>query len=323
MEQEEEGNAITLLIEAHGEEDLDTRISVPFVELLSFVGRSGDLGDFGKINNTSLELHILEYLRKLYYDNEDFNNQSRVYNNDRLLSNKLRDLYRDALVGYTNGGFVRTQPISQRTFYFEPNSHENCRRCVEAGTGSLRCIPIRDVATQYCPVYGLIVVASSDTEDEHFTLPSARDNTIEELSKSNLHMSMSAANYWRSKIPSSYKQAQGLFDKMINDLYIELTELSIIFQSMGFTKIYILDPSCRSTDRSLTRFQKAAHSVIEQNKLSNKSNTFPVTFKQERHTDTVERVDRQGRKMLCEPYTGVCTLAGLYVGAQALGKGKS
>ena len=110
--------AITLLIEAHGEEDLDISINVPRVELLSFSGKTGELGDFGIVDDQSLELHILDFLRNLYLNKSTAANQAKVYQNNALTTG-LRTLYEeDAGKGYSNGGFVRTKPIRQRTFYF-------------------------------------------------------------------------------------------------------------------------------------------------------------------------------------------------------------
>ena len=263
--------SITLFLEAHGDEKLSTRVNVPRVKLLSFSGKPGELGDFGEINGVSLEIHILQFLRSLYSQND----QKTVYDNEELLRG-LRSLYTDkAGKGYTNGGFVRTTPKNQRNFYFQPNEHEDCRLCNDLPVTDpfyrQICLPIRDSKTKLCPVYGLIVVASSDEDDSQFTLirDNIIDDSIESLSSSNLHMSLSAQKYWYSKIDKvKFPIAAGMFTKMINDKNVSLTELSQIFQAMGYTDIYILDPSCRdtrdtSTNTKTSTFKTAALSVME------------------------------------------------------------
>lgn len=252
--------AITLLIEAHGDEDLDIEVNVPRVNLLSFSGKPGELGNFGMIGDKSLELYILRFLRHMYLDKSNAEQQKRVYENDAL-TDGLRSLFETAGKPYPGGGFVRTYPVRQRTFYFKPNRHEDCRRCkrvkkfIEYTDGTTDtnpvyakvCIPNRKLTSRDCPVYGLIVVASSEEVDKQFTLERTEGEDVVPLSSSNLHMNNSAMLYWSQKIDKSrFPKASLAFKHMIENRNISLTELSKIFEAMGYTDIYIIDPTCRA-----------------------------------------------------------------------------
>jgi hypothetical protein len=272
--------AITLLIEAHGDEDLDIKVNVPRVNLLSFSGKPGVLGDFGMLNDQSLELFILRLLRNLYKDKSTAKQQETVYYGNNKLPDRLRALYEAAGKRYPEGGFVRTYPVRQRTFYFSPNKHEDCRRCkrvkklVKYTDGTMGpnpvyskvCIPNRKLTSRDCPVYGLIVVSSSDPDDKEFTLEGREGDEIGELSSSNLHMNNGAQVHWSQKINKLlFPKASLAFKHMIENRNISLTQLSKIFEAMGYTDIYILDPSCRDVkqnkDTPLEKVQAGAQVI--------------------------------------------------------------
>lgn len=354
--------SITLLIEAHGEEDLDIAVNVPRVELLSFSGKTGQLGDFGIVDDQSLELHILDFLRNLYLNKSTAANQAKVYQNNALTTG-LRTLYEeDAGKGYSNGGFVRTKPIRQRTFYFSPNKHEDCRRCrkadkyIEYADGTKEpnpeyakvCLPNRKLAANLCPVYGLVVVASSDPSDRPFTLESADGDGIRELSISNLHMNSGSQLHWFQKIDQAkFPQASLAFQHMIQNRNISLTQLSKIFEAMGYTDIYVLDPSCRDTTKLGTakeplKLQAAVYSVLEQKRgrgLASISDAVtyatPLPSREEPNPEVIDEttdmeidngngtrttVDSQGRTWSCD-INGVCALIGAATGALAVKAG--
>jgi hypothetical protein len=350
--------AITLLIEAHGEEDLDIAVNVPRVELLSFSGKTGELGDFGIVDDQSLELHILDFLRNLYLNKSTAANQAKVYQNNDLTTG-LRTLYEeDAGKGYSNGGFVRTKPIRQRTFYFSPNKHEDCRRCRKAdkyikykdGTKEPNpeyakvCLPNRKLAANLCPVYGLVVVTSSDKTDKPFTLESAVGTGVGPLSISNLHMNSGAQRHWFQKIDQArFPQASIAFQHMIQNRNISLTQLSKIFEAMGYTDIYVLDPSCRDTTKLGTvsepiPLQAAVYSVMEQKRgrgVASISDAVtyarPLPSRAEPNPKVIDettdmeidngngpqtKVDSQGRTWSCD-INGACVLIGAATGALA------
>jgi len=352
--------SITLLLEAHGDEDLDIAVNVPRINLLSFSGKTGQLGDFGIVDDESLELHILNFLRNLYSNNSTPAKQRDIYNGD-ILVHELRRLYEEeAGKGYPNGGFVRTKPIRQRTFYFSPNKHEDCRRCRKAdkyieykdGTKEPNpeyakvCLPNRKLAANLCPVYGLVVVASSDKADKQFTLEGAVGNGVRPLSVSNLHMNNGAQRYWFQKIDQArFPQASIAFQHMIHNRNISLTQLSKIFEAMGYTDIYALDPSCRDatqgdTRQEPTRFQAAAISVLEQKRgrgldAISDAVTYarPLPSSEEPNPEVIDettdmdidngvqtKVDNEGRMWSCD-INGACALIGAATGALALKAG--
>jgi hypothetical protein len=297
MSKKAKTKAITLLIEAHGDEILDIEINVPYVHLLSFSGRMGQLGDFGKVGDESLELHILESLRNLYLGKSSAQQQSNVYNGDKLRA-QLRTLYEEkAGKGYPSGGFFKTNPVRERTFYFKPNRHEDCRRCrkakklVEYSDGSMGpnpeyarvCVPNRKISSRDCPVYGLIVVASSDPDDKQFTLEGETGEGFDALSSANLHMNGGAELHWFQKIDGiKFPQASSAFEHMIEKLDISLTQLSKIFEAMGYTDIYILDPSCRSTKKldrpdEQSKLKTAVHTLWERTGRGRKESSPSIT----------------------------------------------
>jgi len=342
--------AVTLLIEAHGDEDLDIEVNVPFVHLLSFSGRMGELGDFGMVGDESLELHILESLRDIYSDNSTVQKQQNVYNGNEL-SSELRRLYvEEAGKGYANGGFFKTRPVRQRTFYFKPNRHEDCRRCrkvkkqVEYTDGTMGpnpvyarvCVPNRKIESRDCPVYGLIVVASSDPDDKQFTLEGAVGEEISELSSSNLHMNGGAERYWFQKIDNArFPRASIAFKHMIDKRDISLTQLSKIFEAMGYTDIYILDPSCRDATKPDIRpnpplkLKAAVHSYWERTPRESSSSVSnavtwarPIPSPEDPEPKFIDEIavmkesDSQGGKWSCD-INGACVLIGAATGALA------
>jgi len=354
MSKKAKTKAITLLIEAHGDEILDIEINVPYVHLLSFSGRMGQLGDFGKVGDESLELHILESLRNLYLGKSSAQQQSNVYNGDKLRA-QLRTLYEEkAGKGYPSGGFFKTNPVRERTFYFKPNRHEDCRRCrkakklVEYSDGSMGpnpeyarvCVPNRKISSRDCPVYGLIVVASSDPDDKQFTLEGETGEGFDALSSANLHMNGGAELHWFQKIDGTkFPQASSAFEHMIEKRDISLTQLSKIFEAMGYTDIYILDPSCRSTFTEQPKLKSAVHSYWERNPrdLSSVSNAVtwarPIPSPEVPEPEVTDEtpdmeidngvkttVDSQGRTWSCD-INGMCVLIGAATGAIALKAG--
>lgn len=354
--------SITLLLEAHGEEDLDIAVNVPRVNLLSFVGKPGKLGNFGIVDDKSLELKILAFLRNLYSNQSTDEDQKNIYLSDDL-SDELRSLYEAAGKGYPGGSsFSQTKPIRQRTFYFSPNKHEDCRRCRKAdkyikytdGTKDPNpeyakvCLPNRKLSEKLCPVYGLIVVASSDPSDRQFTLESAEGDGIRELSISNLHMNKGAQLHWFQKIDQArFPKASLAFQHMIQNRNISLTQLSKIFEAMGYTHIYALDPSCRDTTKLGTvsepiDLQAAVYSVLEQKRgrgvasisdavtyarqLPSRAEPNPEVIDEttdmviDNGNGTRTTVDSQGRTWSCD-INGACALIGAATGALAVKAG--
>ena len=244
---------ITLLIEGHGNEILGIPSNLTRdTKLLSFPCDVGSFGLLQLVDNQSLEILVLNYLISAYSSNAQ---QSKIFNS-HALPNDLKQIYKRAKIEYPGGGFCRNiPPKNERTFFFAPNNHENCRSCVTDKEGNIRCLPVRNPNNRYCPVYGLIVVASNDPDDAPFTLASLHSklndvnkNNVQFLNSSNLHQNNSSKMYWKNKLTD--QSTINKFDYMINQNEVTLTNLVSIFQNMGYSKIYILDPSCRDTSSS-------------------------------------------------------------------------
>ena len=62
--------------------------------------------------------------------------------------------------------------------------------------------------------------------------------------KSNINIDINARDHWKNRT-SEYKY---LIDQIFNEKYIHLTDLDLLFKSMGFKNVYIYDPSCRDCE---------------------------------------------------------------------------
>ena len=127
--------AITLYIIGHGTEN----IKLPFnnsdesLKLLSFVGEPGKLGELFRCetNNQPIDkvvnFGIYNQILKNYSGKVTLNNQEQ--NNFFTSSGKmLENIYEKC--GYpVENGFSVTYPLFERSFYLEPNIHEECRLC--------------------------------------------------------------------------------------------------------------------------------------------------------------------------------------------------
>ena len=257
-------NAVTLYIQGHGSEN----INVPFnndgkVKLLSFIGSPGlnglmDICDYyNKQPIDKIIIYFLQnYMQRLFQDQRTLNNEEQ---NSFLNDSKdfLKNIHENCDIYYKDG-FTETYPMSERYFFFEPgpDDHENCRLCsnpscfkekverlgLKNQTCPKRCLEERDQNKLFCPEYGLFVVSSSYSEDERFTLAG---NSFEERLNANINKKLSNKTYWKSRASLKYKN---LIDKIYYEKEITLTELCLLFHSMGFNYIYILDPTCRECE---------------------------------------------------------------------------
>lgn len=247
--------AVTLFIQGHGSEKLTNSLkNDPNIQLLSFVGMPGIVGEMVicENNNKPIDINIIEFLNVIYnktYKEDgslDFQSQLLLFNE---LPELLKRLYEDCDIEYKDG-FSKIWPRFERYFSFFPNPHENCRLCSvpndwnkeqNLGKNCLpgRCLPERNINNICCPEYGLSIVASSFSNDLPFTLASKNNNTRKEA---NINISLSTKEYWKSRTPDQ----KSLVDQIYNKKYIYLSQLIILFKSMGFKYIYLLDPTCRS-----------------------------------------------------------------------------
>jgi hypothetical protein len=243
-------SAVTILIEGHGKEDLNTKFNNDgTLELLSFVGLPGEYGimKICKYVNKPVDIIILNHMhRKYFYDKAiSAEDQKKIFYS---MGNEIKDIYKNCEINFKNG-FTYTWPRLEREFIFEPGEHENCRICNDPEEEHIkflnnkcvsgRCLPERNKNKICCPEYGLTIVSSSFPEDQDFTL-AGYGNRI----KSNINIDLNARDHWKNRT-SEYKY---LIDQIFNEKYIHLTDLNLLFKSMGFKNVYIYDPSCRDCE---------------------------------------------------------------------------
>jgi hypothetical protein len=253
-------SSVTIFIQGHGEELLNTPFqNVKRLSLLSFSGSPGELGNM-KIcdSGESIDIQTIKYLHFMYSNlYSKYNStvtQMDIYNK---LPDDLRELYKNCNIQYEDEGFTVTYPISERIFTLTPNTHENCVKCIESG--SKRCIYERNSRKQLCPEYGITVLASSDPYDDGFTLATIR--LEEKRTKVNWNFNPTVMKHWYGK--SRYKDKGEIYNQLLNDHEITLSNLFLYFSSMGFQNIYIIDPTCRYIPHETTSFQKISRSVYE------------------------------------------------------------
>ena len=290
------GEAVTIYIIGHGEEN----IQVPFnnndetLKLLSFVGTPGKIGELFKCqtNNEPIDkvvnFNIYNQLLKNYSGKISLNNQEQ--NNFFTSCRKiLENIYETC--GYpVEDGFSLTYPLSERYFFFEPNEHENCRLCSDPENFAIRkeydpkitCCPSRCLGERNrnnldCPEYGLVIVCSSFPQDARFTL---LGGSFEERYNANINLSLSNKAYWKSRAAPSYKY---LIDQIYDLKEINMTDLNLLFKSMGFNDIYIFDPTCRQCEIDAAKVEE--YKLLERTRpserpiLSQPTNTIPYNYK--------------------------------------------
>lgn len=266
--------AVTLFIQGHGSENLNKTFNNDHtVELLSFVGMPGLKGEMGicEYNDKQIDINIIEFIHnqyaKQYYSDGTLDNEIQFMLMNEIFPEFLPEIYKKCDIIYENG-FTKTWPRWERKFTFKPNLHENCRICQLANLNNSeqkynlspicingRCLPERNKNNLCCPEYGLTVVCSSFPEDIKYTLAGTKERV-----KSNINMSLSNKEYWKSRT-TNYKY---LIDQIYNEKYINLTDLDVLFKSMGFKYVYIFDPTCRSCE--IDSIQAQQNAILEQTK---------------------------------------------------------
>jgi len=266
---------ITIFIQGHGEEDYEKynpNFPLGNLELLSYSSIPGQVGFMVGpriCGDKSLDEAAVNFLKEFYFE-------KRVQNQRSLITScisHLRKFYKNFGIEYPGGGFAFTQPLRERFYYLEANPHENCSKCIfeEYDDGTLtkrykRCLKTRDESKLLCPLYGITVMKSSNPEDMKFTLEG------ESTHVANMNITMSTMEYWANKCVTQYDR-DNMIKKISSKKMISLTEIYYYFTKMGFTKIYIHDPTCRSIVREgeykkLTGadFKRLARHIIDERK---------------------------------------------------------
>jgi len=319
-------NAITLFIQGHGSENITIPFNNNSLKLLSFAGKPGASGDLGRCeyyNNQPIFTIINNFLNNQYlnHTNLDKESQGQLFSS---ISQDLQQIYENCDFIYDKG-FTETYPVSERIFYFKPNLHETCRLCTnpeESSTENMitmenkdrciagRCLTERNKKNLCCPEYGLTVICSSFIEDARFTLAG---NSFKERNNANINMKLSNKNYWKNRASNEYKY---LVDKIYNQKQISLTELNVLFKSMGFEYIYIFDPSCRYCEIDPLEAEKYRN--LELIKPSNRTiingNTEPIYSSQPTNSflnnnqTTINKNSNSFVQPIQECINGVCGL---------------
>ena len=260
--------AITLYISGHGKEDINEKfINNNYVELLSFVGKPGEFGlmKFCKnYNNQPIDIVTINYLHE-QYNQGNINNdvQSKIFQNSTI---ELPIIYKNCNIVY-NDGFTITWPRFEREFIFEPAPHENCRICSN-NCDNGRCLPKRNINEICCPEYGLTVVTSSYKSDIPYTL-GGTDNRL----LANLNLSLPAKAYWKNRSSVEYRY---LIDQIYDEKFIHLTDLFLLFTSMGFKHIYIYDPTCRDCEINVLQAQENRNLELTKPIITQPLNSNPL-----------------------------------------------
>ena len=281
-----DSKVVTLYIQAHGDQGSDEimiyglhgrLIDLSDVNLLSFCGFPGFCGYTAEKcldqDDYAIDIWVMDNLRYLY---NEHNPKPKNYQWEIL--EEVADILRigfktECNLQYSGYGFRQTSPRSERLFTYYPTIHENCINCLgKKDDSTCKYVEEPDINKHECPEYGIVVIESSEKEDNGFTLLNPGRHTTKEL---NLR-SPESNSYWHKKalsvlnsfeakckkeknysanrrIKNFRKKINNLFENIIKP-YSEnpsstLTEILQSFTIMGFTHIIILDPTCRSIDK--------------------------------------------------------------------------
>lgn len=233
--------SVTLFIQAHGEElftDYSSSIAAtsrfnpkPIVKLLSF---SGSIFEAGKMAlcksqlsgefNQPIDSLVIEEIQTIYKTTTN-RKANALFGK---MGSILKRIYSDCRIRFKQGGFKIIFPKTERIFYLQPNAGED-RRMV--------------------PDYGITVVSSSIDSDFNYTLQGI-DGSPSMSNWSSYHDNI---NYWlyeRSNLDEDRQME--LFDKIVNQKQILLSEIVELFTSAGFNEILIYDPTCRHIQTEYT-----------------------------------------------------------------------
>lgn len=337
----EEEKTITIFLQAHGY--IVDKTYVPLdeakhCEILSFTGSIGKAGIMKRtcgnlvippqeinglpgglprmeLDGPQLDVMAVSYVQKIYTHiskNSSIDDNRKSEFSFNIVINGIPLVY--ANCGVTSFNYhtkMRTQingipfhvihPLQEKEYQLHPISHEDCLYpsvCSREGDCELL-----DKSKQFCPIYGIFIVHSSNREDIDYTLcgKDAQDDiTIANLNSEESHYN-GTSDFWENKINERWddiienerdetQQGDLLREKTrIVELYQRLTRvldssrptsdkitmeeplpvillselLTIFIKGMGYDKLNILDPSC-DTCIKLTPLKLAANIVLQE-----------------------------------------------------------
>ena len=306
---------VTLYISGHGYEDLNSDYRKNSdVYLMSFIGVPGLPNKMYRCvlaEEPPSRIAQLELIKNYYKEglSKGLNQYDFIHSNE--LKDKLRNLddyyvsknnkNLDRLYGlyderdnykYKNS-YSTTIPISERYFSLKPGKNETYDTCRNINGEP---ILIKNRNNQFCPEYGIFVIASTNPEDNGYTLVTSEDeihkknlkllkslDTTDEnkeiliREKSNINSNKDTIEHWRKRAYNSRDNYSNqvfingkrvthneAMDAIISKIFYEkkilLTDLVYLFKSMGFDKIYILDPTCR-TSQTIISSKEQKHRI--------------------------------------------------------------
>lgn len=284
--------SITLLVQAHGLTTISAEGPVPRskhsslhnVKVLSIVGRELIQGEMGltfdpRYNGLTTDAMVGTKLWEVYrHPSRVTFTKNKSYYDSKLVeaSRVIKELNETARIKFPEGYLIEENPVLSRTYFFEPNDHEDHRLCIEKGDAI--CTTARlGAGIVWCPFYGLFVLDATDPGndlDSHTiasmsasptsTLPPAtlqsRFNTTPEGFKNiglrNVLREDQLA-FWEGRItahlgvtvppnPKCEEIIQLLREGRV-DKQLSLEDIVTIFQEgMGYTHVFVIDPTCKT-----------------------------------------------------------------------------
>ena len=268
-----------------------------------------------KIDGPQLDVMALSYVQQVYahisQDSAiDDNKKSELSFN--VIKNGLPSVYANCNVTrfpyitrklksqIENAPFRFIPPLHDKEYQLHPNAHEDCREpsVCKLNADCDEC-ELLDKSEQFCPIYGIFIVSSSNKEDNEYTLCGStalaedrENNIIANLNSEEGH-SGGFANFWENKInhhwDSIIRNESDVIERdRIITLYRKLTRvltsysptsikilwgeplpvillselITIFIKGMGYNKINIIDPSCDSCVK-MTDFKLVSNKVLE------------------------------------------------------------
>lgn len=248
-------SSVTLYIQGHGLEMLEIPLPVygQSVQLLSFSGEVfvNGLMQICEKSGKSIDDEVIDTIQSYYLENPHIT-QSSIF---KQFPKILKDMYTDCDIRFEKG-FRITFPHNEREFHLKPNEGED---------------------SSFVSEYGFTVVASSDPNDNEYTLQGSPHKQTKEL---NWQMTHSNFFYWINKATTMPRAKMEEYKKLfLKDKIIYLSNIIDLFLSIGFDKIYIYDPTCRHANhvlRSVHHYLPHQRKTIK--KTANRLESGPYVF---------------------------------------------
>jgi hypothetical protein len=307
-------NTIVLYLSAHGYENQNVstpllKCSGSFIQTLSFAGHFGSLGMNEEVKNNepsydSASLAVIVNNYKTYLDlasGQQLDHSDIMEDTKEKIINNTKTSYKGLFESFTSldaKNYTNAAPFQiikhvdkERRYRFKPNPHEDCdiNKCTNYGDDSCSTLPLlkRD-----CPFYGLSVVYADKQPDSPYSFAGVNNSNLNETDTTgntyvsdqiygNLNRNQPVQKYWRDRITSSLvpnkKQViLQIFDKLISNHEILLSEICALFNYLGYKNIFIYDPSCRQCDLTYSLIETDAVFIDKMNEINRINDLLPT-----------------------------------------------